>query len=97
MEKGQFPFSCARLGGLTSGRNNTAEEFWKTYKKLGYDVPCISDYQHINTFNRDSSFYIPAYEHGLGVRKKHQLLIARKKFFGWIIPFSRTGTINSIS
>jgi len=78
-KKANFHFHAHAWGGLTSGRNNTAEEFWKTYKKLGYDVPCISDYQHINTFNRDSSFYIPAYEHGLGVRKKHQLLIGAKK------------------
>jgi hypothetical protein len=42
---------------------------------LGYDVPCISNYQSISRFNQDSSFYIPVYEHGFGVRKKHQLLI----------------------
>ena len=78
-KKANFHFHVNAWGGLTSGRNNTVGEFWKTYKKLGYDVPCISDYQHINTFNRDSSFYIPAYEHGFGVRKKHQLLIGAKK------------------
>jgi hypothetical protein len=78
-KKANFHFHVHAWGGLTSGRNNTVGEFWKTYKKLGYDVPCISDYQHINTFNRDSSFYIPAYEHGFGLRKKHQLLIGAKK------------------
>ena len=78
-KKANFHFHVHAWLGLTSGRNNTVEEFWKTYKKLGYDVPCISDYEHINTFNRDSSFYIPAYEHGFGIKKKHQLLIGAKK------------------
>jgi hypothetical protein len=77
--KANFHFHVHAWGGLTSGRNNTVEEFWKTYKKLGYDVPCISDYQQINRFNKDSSFYIPAYEHGFGLRKKHQVLIGAKK------------------
>jgi hypothetical protein len=76
--KVNFHFHVHAWFGLTSGRNNTVEDFWKTYKKLGYDVPCISDYQHINTFNKDSSFYIPAYEHGFGLRKKHQLIIGAR-------------------
>jgi hypothetical protein len=78
-KKANFHFHVNAWGGLTSGRNNTVGEFWETYKKLGYDVPCISDYQKINTFNRDSSFYIPMYEHGFGLRKKHQMLIGAKK------------------
>lgn len=78
-KKVNFHFHVRAWGGLTSGRNNSVEDFWSTYKKLGYDVPCISDYQHINTFNKDSSFYIPAYEHGFGLRKKHQLLIGARK------------------
>lgn len=78
-KKANFHFHANAWGGLTSGRNNTVEQFWKTYKKLGYDVPCISDYQKINPFNKDSSFYIPVYEHGYGLRKKHQILIGAKK------------------
>ena len=78
-EKANFHFHLHAWGGLTSGRGNTADEFRKTYKKLGYDVPCVSDYMRINTTNKDSIFYIPAYEHGLGVRKKHHLLLGAKK------------------
>lgn len=77
-KKVNFHFHVHAWAGLTNGRNNTVEDFWKTYKKLGYDIPCISDYQHINPFNKDSSFYIPAYEHGFGLRKKHQLLIGAR-------------------
>jgi hypothetical protein len=77
--KANFHFHVNAWGGLTSGRKNTTEQFWKTYKKLGYDVPCISDYQKINPFNKDSAFYIPTYEHGFGLRKKHQMLIGAQK------------------
>jgi hypothetical protein len=77
--KANFHFHVHAWGGLTSGRNNTEEKFWSTYKKLGYDVPCISDYMRINTFNKDSGFYIPAYEHGFGLSKHHHLLIGAKK------------------
>jgi hypothetical protein len=77
--KTNFHFHLKAWGGLTSGRGNTAEEFWKTYKKLGYYMSAVSDYMRINTFNQDSIFYIPAYEHGFGIRKKHQILIGAKK------------------
>jgi hypothetical protein len=33
----------------------------------------------INAFNKDSVFYIPVYEHGFGIRKKHHILIGAKK------------------
>jgi hypothetical protein len=77
--KANFHFHMRAWGGLTSGRHNTDGEFWSTYKKLGYDVPCVSDYMRINKFNQDSLFYIPVYEHGVGIRKKHQVLIGAKE------------------
>ncbi len=77
--KGNFHFHTRAWSGLTSGRQNSNEAFWKTYRSLGYDVPCISNYQSISTFNKDSSFYIPVYEHGFGIRKKHQLCIGAKQ------------------
>ncbi len=78
-KKTNFHFHLKAWGGLTSGRGNTGELFWNTYKKLGFNMSCVSDYQKINTFNKDSVFYIPAYEHGFGVRKKHQILIGAKE------------------
>jgi hypothetical protein len=73
--KANFHFHTREWYGITAGRDNTEEQFWKTYKMLKYDVPCISNYMSINRYNQDSSFYIPVYEHGYGVRKKHQILI----------------------
>jgi len=76
--KTNFHFHTRAWGGLTSGRNNTYEAFYKTYKRFGYDAPQISNYQRIDHFFRDSAFYIPVYEHGFGIRKKHQILIGSR-------------------
>ncbi|MEI7663769.1 MAG: hypothetical protein WCK34_16300 [Bacteroidota bacterium] len=73
--KTNFHFHTRVWGGLTSGRSNSNEAFYRIYKALGYDAPQISNYQSINESFRDSSFYIPGYEHGFGIRKKHQVLI----------------------
>ena len=73
--KANFHFHARAWGGLTSGRNNSTVEFYNTYKALGYDAPQISNYQSVEASFKDSSFYVPSYEHGFGVRKKHQILI----------------------
>jgi len=67
--KANFHFHTRAWGGLTSGRHNSNEAFYYTYKALGYDAPQISNYQSIDESFKDSSFYIPGYEHGFGVRK----------------------------
>ena len=72
--KANFHFHARAWGGLTSGRHNTNDAFYNTYKALGYDAPQISNYQSIEESFKDSSFYIPVYEHGFGIRKKHQIL-----------------------
>lgn len=73
--KANFHFHTRAWAGLTNGRRNTHEAFYKTYKSLGYDAPQISNYMSIDRTFEDSTFYIPGYEHGIGVRKKHQILI----------------------
>ena len=78
--KCNFHFHIREWWGLTAGRNNTPAEFYRIYKKmLQYDAPQISNYQSISALFRDSAFYVPAYEHGFGVRKKHQMLIGAKE------------------
>lgn len=77
--KTNFHYHTKAWMGLTSGRDNTYEAFYETYMKLGYDAPQISNYQSIDTRFSDSAFYVPAYEHGFGLRKKHQLLIGARE------------------
>ena len=79
-KKCNFHFHTREWWGLTAGRNNTSGEFYRIYKEmLKYDAPQISNYQSISTEFRDSAFYIPVYEHGFGIRKKHQMLIGAKE------------------
>jgi len=79
-KKCNFHFHSREWWGLTAGRNNTALEVYRVYKQmLKYDAPQISNYQSISKDFRDSAFYVPSYEHGFGIRKKHQMLIGAKK------------------
>ena len=68
--------------GITSGKD-TPEKIYKTYQEMGYDIICISNYQSINqsinTFQEENNEYIPVYEHGMNIRKNHQLVIGAQK------------------
>lgn len=72
--RANFHFHTKRWAGITAGEG-TEEESYRQFKRLGYTVSALSHYQHITEFQKDSPFYIPVYEHGFGVRKKHQILI----------------------
>jgi len=78
-KKANFHFHSRAWLGLTSGSKNSYKTFYDTYKMLGYDAPQISNYQMIDNHFKDSSFYIPTYEHGFGIRKKHHILIGTTK------------------
>ena len=72
--RANFHFHTHRWGGITSG-HGTEQEYYEQYKKLGYTVSGLSHYQYITEFQQDLPSYIPIYEHGFGIRKKHQMLI----------------------
>jgi len=77
--KCNFHFHVREWWGLTAGRNNSPGELYRVYKQMNYDAPEISNYQSISTAFKDSAFYIPVYEHGFGIRKKHQMLIGARE------------------
>ena len=72
--RANFHFHTRRWGGITSG-SGTEEDCYNQYRRLGYTVSALSHYQHITEFQKDSPCYVPVYEHGFGIRKKHQILI----------------------
>ncbi|MFH0760802.1 MAG: hypothetical protein V2A67_04805 [Bacteroidota bacterium] len=76
--KANFHFHTIRWAGITSGEG-TEQDCYEQYKKLGYTVAALSHYQYITEFQKDSPYYIPVYEHGFGVRKKHQVLLGSKE------------------
>ena len=76
--KANFHAHSYAWGGFTNGSENIAEEMKERYKSLDYDIFSISDYMKINTLFSSEKIFIPAYEHGYGFTKNHQLVIGAK-------------------
>lgn len=74
-----FHAHTRQFGGLTNGRANTNEMVDSVYTVLGFDHVGISDYNKINYYDSANPSYIPAYEHGYGIFKIHQLCIGAEK------------------
>lgn len=72
---GNFQVQSRVWMGITNGRKNTPNAIWKEYRRLGYDIITISDYQSINQSFKDSVGFLPVYEHGYGIYKTHQVCI----------------------
>ncbi|NWJ52453.1 MAG: hypothetical protein HXX14_16465 [Bacteroidetes bacterium] len=88
--KANFHMHTRMAGGLTDGRSNTGGAIVKTYTALGYGVFSISDYMRINTTLITKPFYIPAYEHGYGIKKNHQVCIGAQSVSFLDYPFGQT-------
>jgi len=89
-QKANFHVHSRMAGGVTDGRMNSSEAIYNTYQRLGYNVFSISDYMRINVYGRDKDPYIPAYEHGYGIWKNHQLCIGSKGVTYLDYPFGQT-------
>src|ERR1019366_5799714 len=50
----------------------------------------ISDYQHINLYNKNEPGFVPVYEHGYMFPKVHQLVYGAKEVYWLDYPFSQT-------
>lgn len=74
-----FHAHSRQFGGLTNGRVNTNEMIDSVYSALGFDHVGISDYNKINYYDSVAPGFIPAYEHGYGIFKIHQLCIGAEK------------------
>ncbi|MBN2747691.1 MAG: hypothetical protein JXR34_13270 [Bacteroidales bacterium] len=85
-----FQVQSRAWAGVTDGRNNTFDKVWTTYHELGYDIIGISDYQKINTLAKDSTGFIPIYEHGYNIRKTHQVNIGADKVLWLDFMFYQT-------
>ncbi|MFZ9262965.1 MAG: hypothetical protein ACO3AW_07770 [Chitinophagaceae bacterium] len=60
--------------GLTNGKGS-AMDIWRRYDSMGYSFNGVSQYFTIDTFNQAADNYVPVYEHGMNVKKTHQLVI----------------------
>lgn len=73
--------------GLTNG-HGTAGDVHATYRNLGYDFHCVSNYHQVDTTGISSDLFIPAYEHGYNVRKTHQQVLGSHevKWLDYLMP-----------
>lgn len=81
-QQSNFHAHSRQYGGLTNGRVNSNEMVDSIYTMLGFDHVGISDYNKINRYNSEHPSYIPAYEHGYGVFKIHQLCLGAREVRG---------------
>jgi len=85
-------------GGMTSGLQSD-EAVADRYRRLGYDVAGVSNYQSIEAFNGVDTLRL--YEHGFNVGKNHQLAIGARSvdwfdFLFWQTPSNQQYVIDRL-
>lgn len=75
--------------GLTQGVNHP-EDIRETYRRMGYNVLSISDYQHITPSGFSRLLDIPVYEHGYNTGKVHQIVLGARKVMWLDYPLGQT-------
>ena len=73
--------------GLTTGRQH-AGEVVAAYRRIGYSVAGISDYQHVAAQHGIDT--IPLYEHGYNLGKRHQLGVGARKVVWFDFPLGQS-------
>lgn len=76
--KANFQAHSGAWGGTTDGKVSP-KELYDIYKRLGYDIVGLTNYQSITKPVLNDYSFIPMYEHGYNIKKRHQLLIGAKK------------------
>ena len=77
--KSNFQVQSAAWFGITDGSENSNQAIDSFYNYLDYDVIGISDYMKINEYKKDIDPYIPLYEHGYNIWKRHQVCLGADK------------------
>lgn len=87
--KANFHAHSRAWDGLTAGHSSVADVH-RMYRKLGYDIVGVSNYQQIDGGRLTDPDFIPIYEHGYNVRKVHELVIGAKRVTWLDFPFGQT-------
>jgi hypothetical protein len=85
-QKGNFHTHGKNFGGLSNGHGSDLEIVSTYLDSLGYDWAAVSNYQKVNKEIRHKGV-IPAYEHGIGLGKQHQLVIGENNVSWFDFPF----------
>lgn len=73
-------------GGLTKGEV-TRDELFAMYAQRGYDVVGISDYMSIAPPQDPAALYLPDYEHGYTIGRRHQTVIGASRVDWFDYPY----------
>jgi hypothetical protein len=73
--------------GFTNGRHS-ADEVVAAYRRQGYAVAGVSDYQHIAA--KEGTDTLPLYEHGYNLGKRHQLVVGARDVLWFDFPLAQT-------
>lgn len=76
-KKSNFHGHTKAWEGMTDGHSGH-EIFDSVYRSLGYYAVGISNYQFIDTVFKHASGYVPCYEHGYNLWKRHHVCIGAK-------------------
>ncbi len=87
--KANFHAHSEAWDGITNGHQPPAEVL-AAYRKLGYDVTGLSNYQRIDGGSLRDPDFIPIYEHGYNIRKVHELVIGAKRVTWLDFPLDQT-------
>jgi hypothetical protein len=73
--------------GFTHGKG-AAADIYHIYDSMKYAVHCVSNYEKVDTTFIHTPGFIPAYEHGYGIKKTHQLVLGSKKvcWIDYLLP-----------
>lgn len=63
--------------GTTDGRQNSPQQIDSVYRKLGYSIVALSNYQRIDSLGYRWR-HLPCYEHGYNIQKTHQLALGAR-------------------
>lgn len=87
--KANFQVASASWGGLTAGKDSPAAVV-NQYRKYGFDIISISDYQKINSYRSADPDYVPTYEHGYNVWKRHHLCVGARRVTWYDLPLGQS-------
>ncbi len=80
--KANFHAHATAYKGVTDG-HTSEREMYDAYKSMHYDVVGISNYQTIDSTFKADSGYIPLYEHGYNLWKRHHLPLGAREVSYW--------------
>ena len=87
-QRANFHAHSRAWNGLTSGRQSP-DSLYAAYAARHYDVRGISNYHLITRTSNDSTF-LPIYEHGISIKKTHQLIIGARQVRALDFPLWQT-------